>query len=222
MNKKALIIFAKEPVPGNVKTRLIPALSPDKAAQLYLHMLTDTMKKVESLQEVDRFLFYDGGMETEEYFRRLFPALHLCQQERCDLGVRMEAAFTKVFAKGYRTAAIIGTDSPDLPLSFIFDAFNILEKEEADIVFGPAEDGGYYLLGMRRLHGELFHGIRWSTGQVLRESLKKAELAGLVAAALPVWCDVDTIEDLKRLKLRNGENGAPLTGDFIREIEFLT
>ena len=220
MNKKALIIFAKQPIPGNVKTRLIPALTSDKAAQLYLYMLTDILNKAESLQDIDRFLFYDGDRETEEYFRGMFPELPLYQQESCDLGGRMEAAFACVFAMGYRITAIIGTDSPDLPLSFIDEAFRVLEKKGADVVFGPAEDGGYYLLGMKRVHGELFHGISWSTGRVLRESMEKAESVGLEAATLPVWYDVDTVEDLKKLGSRDVGNNAPQTRGFAEKLGF--
>jgi rSAM/selenodomain-associated transferase 1 len=215
MNKKALIIFAKQPLPGNVKTRLVPPLSPDQAARLYHSMLSDVLNKTESLETVDRLLFHERGSQADYYFQEFFPSFPIYPQQGIDLGARMEAAFARVFAMGYRTAAIIGTDSPDLPVSVIADAFHILEKDGTDVVFGPAEDGGYYLLAMKRIHSELFHGIPWSTGQVLRESVKKAESAGLRVATLPVWYDVDTVEDMKRPELRKEGNGAPLTRGFI-------
>jgi rSAM/selenodomain-associated transferase 1 len=218
MNKKALIIFAKQPVPGNVKTRLVPPLSPEQAARLCHFMLSDILNKTKSLESVDRFLFHGGDSQADSYFHEIFPPLSIFPQEGIDLGARMEAAFDRIFSMGYRTAAIIGTDSPDLPVSFIADAFRILEKDGTDVVFGPAEDGGYYLLGMKRIHGEIFHGIPWSTGQVLSKSLKHAESAGLGVATLPVWYDVDTIEDLQRPELRNQGNCAPLTRSFVEEL----
>jgi rSAM/selenodomain-associated transferase 1 len=218
MNEKALIIFAKQPVQGEVKTRMVPPLSPRQASQLYQHMLTDIINRTESLEGVDRFLFYSGGNGAEKYFHKLFPDLPLYPQKGADLGSRMEEAFSHVFAKGYRTTAIIGTDSPDLPVSFIDDAFRLLENGNTEAVFGPAEDGGYYLLAMKRVHHELFHGISWSSGRVLRESLEKAGSMGLQVFKLPLWHDVDTFEDLARLGTREDRDCAPLTLRFIERL----
>jgi rSAM/selenodomain-associated transferase 1 len=218
--KKALIIFAKRPVAGKVKTRLIPALSAKEAAALYKCMLTDTITKVESLKEVDRFLFITGGAECSAFFHEFFPGMPILQQAGNDLGERMEAAFAAVFSMGYQAAAIIGTDSPDLPTTFIKEALLVLEEGRADAVFGPSEDGGYYLLAMRRLHNDLFAGIHWSTGQVLRQSLENAKKMGLRVVQLPTWHDVDTIEDLARPELRNSSNCAPLTRQYIISLLF--
>ena len=221
MNKKALIIFAKQPVPGEVKTRMVPPLSLHQAARLYHLMLTDILGSTESLTEVDRFIFYSGGDSTERHFHELFPGLPLCPQQGADLGRKMEAAFRSVFAMGYRTVAIIGSDSPDLPLSYIEDAFHLLENGRTQAVFGPAEDGGYYLLAMKSLYSELFYGIKWSSGQVLRESLVKAESAGIEAAMLPLWYDLDTFEALTRLGKADGKNSAPLTRQFVEGLDLL-
>lgn len=218
--KKALIIFAKRPVAGKVKTRLIPALSAKEAAALYNCMLTDTIAKTESLKEVDRFLFITGGTESSAFFHELFPGMPIFQQAGNDLGERMEAAFAAVFSMGYQAAAIIGTDSPDLPLQFIEETYGILEKHQAEAVFGPSEDGGYYLLAMRRLHSVFFTGIHWSTGRVLHQSLENAEKVGLRVVQLPHWYDVDTIEDLARPELRNNNNCAPLTRQYIISLLF--
>jgi rSAM/selenodomain-associated transferase 1 len=213
--KKALIIFAKQPVAGKVKTRLIPALSAIEAASLYNCMLTDTIAKMESLMQVDRFLFITGGTESSAFFHEFFPGILIFPQAGNDLGERMEAAFAAVFSMGYQAAAIIGTDSPDLPLQFIEEAYRLLEKHQAEAVFGPSEDGGYYLLAMCRLHSDFFAGIHWSSGHVLQQSLKNAEKAGLRVAQISAWYDVDTIEDLDRPELRDSHNCAPLTRQYI-------
>jgi glycosyltransferase A (GT-A) superfamily protein (DUF2064 family) len=112
---------------------------------------------------------------------------------------------------------IIGTDSPDLPISYLEEAFHLLAERGAEVVFGPCRDGGYYLVGMKRVHAELFREVSWSTGKVLEESLRKAESAGLTAALLPLWHDVDTMEDLTRPELREPTNSAPLTRSFLEQ-----
>jgi rSAM/selenodomain-associated transferase 1 len=214
----ALIIFARKPVPGKVKTRLIPHLSAGEAAQLYHCMLTDILNKSVSICETDKILFYEDGRETEDYFRANFPSFTVYPQQGEVLGMRMQTAFDHTFAMGYRSVAIIGTDSPDLPAAHIEESFRLLEKGGADVVFGPAEDGGYYLLAMKRTHGELFRGIDWSSGQVLRQSLAKAELSGLSCKTLPVWYDVDTPADLERPGLADTGNCAPLTRRFLEQL----
>ncbi|HET6420003.1 MAG TPA: TIGR04282 family arsenosugar biosynthesis glycosyltransferase [Geobacteraceae bacterium] len=218
MNEKALIIFARQPAPGEVKTRLVPPLSPAQASLLYHFMLADIINGTESLEGVDRVLFYTGGEGARGYFLDRFPGLPLYPQEGDDLGSRMEEAFSRVFAEGYRFAAIIGTDSPDLPVSFIDDAFRLLAGGKTEVVFGPAEDGGYYLLAMKRVHHELFHGISWGGGSVLRESLEKAGAMGLEVSELMMWGDVDTFEDLAGLAERAGGGCAPLTLRFIKDM----
>ncbi len=219
MNEKALIIFARQPASGKVKTRLTPALSPTRASQLYHCMLADTINRFESLEGVDRILFYTGGEDAESYFRNLWPDLRLRPQKGADLGSRIEEAFSLVFASGYRSAAIIGTDSPDLPVSFVIDAFRLLSDGNTEAVFGPAEDGGYYLLAVKRVYSDLFHEISWGSGQVLRESLEKAESMGIRVSKLPMWADVDTSEDLAGLVAREGAERAPLTMRFIEGLD---
>jgi rSAM/selenodomain-associated transferase 1 len=213
--KKALLIFAKQPQPGTVKTRLIPALSPQDAATLYNCMMTDTLAKMESLQGVDKLLFFAEEPGASAFFHEFFPGMQIRPQTGKDLGERMEAAFHAAYSMGYRAAVVIGTDSPDLPVAFIEEAFRILDERRAEAVFGPSEDGGYYLLALRRPHNELFHGIHWSTGEVLRQSLEKAECLGLTVAKLPIWHDIDTVEDLARPEMLDVSNCAPLTRQFL-------
>ena len=211
--KKALIVFAKRPVPGRVKTRLSPPLSPGEAAELYRCMLEDVLAKTAHLPHIRKYLFYEGGADTGRYFAGTGTGMTCLPQQGNDLGERMAHAFRHVFAEGCGAVVIIGTDSPDLPVSFIDMAYELLKEGEA--VLGPSEDGGYYLLGMREMHAGLFHDIPWSSANVLQESLRKAEQEGITVSLLPPWHDVDTAEDLRRPQLLDEENGAPLTRAFI-------
>lgn len=214
----ALIIFAKEPVAGKVKTRLVPFLTESAAADLYRCMLIDTLAKARKLAEVNIFLFHTGDATGASYFRELAANVELFEQQGAGLGERMNAAFKHVFELGYGRVAIIGTDSPHLPLSFIEEAYRLLEYEEVDAVYGPSLDGGYYLLALRHLHGELFQGIEWSSQSVLQDSLKKARGKGLEVALLPLWRDVDRTDDLFQPELMLHENGADLTREYLATV----
>lgn len=213
MKAPALIIFARKPTPGKVKTRLANAIGPVAAAALYERMLQDTMAKAMRLSGVEPVLFVAGD---PAWFTERFPGVPVFPQSGGDLGERMAGAFAHVFSAAAPRACIIGTDSPDLPPAYLERAFAAL-GEGADLVFGPADDGGYYLLGMNRLHGELFRGMAWSTEEVLQESLRRATESGLRAELLPRWYDVDLPGDLERPALVAGENGAAGTGAFLRE-----
>jgi hypothetical protein len=214
--KKALLIFAKRPVPGKVKTRLIPPLSPEEAADLYRCMLGDTMKMVTNFPELALYLFYEDMEESREYFSGIAPGIKNYPQMGDDLGERMAEAFRVVFANGHVLAAVIGTDAPDLPPAYIKEAFDRLESGKIEAVFGPCEDGGYYLLGLKRLNSALFRDLPWSSGAVLQESLKRAKEAGIEATLLPMWHDVDSAADLERPELLAEDNGALLTREFVR------
>lgn len=215
MTRKALLIFAKEPVPGQVKTRLTPFLSPEAAAEIYRCMLLDTLSKAAALQDVTPFLFINGGEEAEASFRGLAAGITTLPQTTGDLGQRMKNAFTTVFGLGYQLAAVIGTDSPDLPLAYLHQAFARLLEEPIGAVFGPSDDGGYYLLAVKGVHRPLFENITWSSEMVLAESLAAAGKAGIVTALLPAWHDIDTAADLMRPELQEGINGAHWTRDFL-------
>lgn len=212
---KALIIFAKRPSPGRVKTRLVPHLAAEEAAELYRRMLFDILAKTGQMKDVDKFLFYEQGAGAAEYFAETASGGCICPQVGEGMGERLEAAFDHVFRLGYSEVAAIGTDSPDLPVSFVERAFELLHFPNVDAVFGPAGDGGYYLVAMTRLHRELFRDIPWSTGGVMERSLAKAAGAGIATALLPLWHDVDTAADLLRPELIDPDNGAPLTREFI-------
>jgi glycosyltransferase A (GT-A) superfamily protein (DUF2064 family) len=127
----------------------------------------------------------------------------------------MAKAFRQVFAQGYDAAAIIGTDSPDLPLSSIQHAYERLRDPGIDVVFGPCMDGGYYLLAMKSLQGELFRNVPWSSGDVLTKSLQIADAERIGVSLQPIWHDVDRAQDLIRPELLETGNGAPRTREFI-------
>ncbi len=217
--KKALLIFAKRPLPGKVKTRLVPPLSAEQAADLYGCMLGDVLVKTAGLSDLsDRFLFYDDTDEAGEYFAGLARDITCLPQRGRDLGERMAAAFHMAFSIGFGAAVIIGTDAPDLPVHFIRAAFHLLENGESEAVFGPCEDGGYYLLGMKRLCRPLFREVPWSTKAVLEVSLQRANEAGITVSLLPPWHDVDTAADLERPELFSDENGARLTRGYLEKL----
>lgn len=215
LHDNALIVFAKHPAPGRVKTRLTPPLTPAEAAELYRCMLLDTLNKVRSLPHVRKYLFYQDEPAALPYFRELVPDFVIMPQEGGDLGARMAGAFRGVLSCGHRRVVIVGTDAPDLPVDYLHRAFRLLAEDAVDAVFGPSADGGYYLLGLKSVPACLFEGIAWSTGSVLTESLVRAGGAGLRAHMLAEWHDVDTAEELQRRELVQADNGAPLTREFV-------
>lgn len=216
---RALILFAKKPSSGVVKTRLVPPLSPETAADLYECMLHDTIDKIVRLPGIIPFICYQNDAGAADYFREMAPDIERFPQMAGDLGKRMQQAFARLFSWGFREVAIIGSDSPDLPPEIIHEVFIALEDDQTDLVFGPAEDGGYYLLAMKRLWSELFTGINWSSATVLSESLEKARDSFLGAALLPVWYDIDRPEDLSRWQLLDENCGAEKTRDFLLALQ---
>jgi hypothetical protein len=209
---KGLIIFAREPRAGTVKTRLARDLGSHRAAtDLYAAMLADVLASAATLDDTRQLLFWAMKSGAIPAFSSL-PRLEMFEQQGRDLGERMANAFGRAFAGGCETCCIIGSDSPDLPPDYIRQAFGLLEGDEAEAVFGPAEDGGYYLLGLRRVPQGLFDEIAWSTPEVLRTSLERARLCGLRTALLPPWRDIDTNEDLDAfLERPAARNTAPRT-----------
>ena len=193
--RHTLIIFAREPLPGAVKTRLAAAVGDQLAAELYEAMLRDVLKTARQLNDVETVVFW----ACEEESLPILAERYRCtsrRQSSGDLGQRMQKAFAEMFASGCDVCCIIGSDAPDLPLSYIQDAFQLLETQQADAVFGPSSDGGYYLLGLKAVLPQLFMHIPWSSAAVLEQSLTAARESGLTAVLLPEWQDIDTVEDL--------------------------
>lgn len=193
---KLLVIVAKEPVPGKVKTRLFPKFSPAVSADLYRCFLHDRIQEVSTLNEVDRAIAYTPEDAGETFTTLALDGFELFAQKGKHLGERLNNIFLEKLSQGYKAVSIVDSDSPDLPKSLIKESFELLLSKRADIVFGPCYDGGYYLVGMRKPHPELFRNIPWSTANVLSVTLEKARKMGLNVKLLSNWNDLDTFEDL--------------------------
>lgn len=199
----ALVVFAKAPIPGQVKTRLCPPLTPDEAATIHGSFVLDTVERAKAAIDrftlpVDRFLAC--APSSAHPFFKVLEARHgmrLIDQTGDDLGERMAEVFDRLFARNYRSVFLVGTDVPSLPLEEYRRAFDLLESH--DLVLGPALDGGYYLLGLKHPVPELFVGIPWSTSLVLQTTEDRARSLGLTVARTASWRDVDTIDDLTAL-----------------------
>lgn len=191
----ALAVFAKAPIPGTVKTRLSPPLTPEHAAGLHAALLEDTLHRTAAL-EMAHYLACapDARQPFLNACARRYGA-RVITQGAGDLGDRMRRVVTTLL-KRHSKVLLIGSDSPTLPLEFITDAEDRLTT--VDLVLGPSEDGGYYLLGQRRLFPEIFRGVAWGGADVLRTTLAKLDRSRV--ELLPPWYDVDRPEDLDRLR----------------------
>lgn len=192
--------MAKEPLPGQVKTRLCSSCTLEEAAELYRCFLLDTFDLVASLQGIMVTVAYFPS-EAEAAFKAMAPpAFELMPQRGADLGERLSSAFEQLFSLGYERVVAIGADSPTLPSEYIERALESLARAENDVVLGPSADGGYYLIGMKAFHPELFQGVAMGTERVLSQTLQRAHRANLGVSLLPPWYDVDTQDDLERLR----------------------
>lgn len=215
--RSAIVVMAKAPRPGEVKTRLVPALSPIDAAALYRCFLLDTVAQARRLDHVVVSIAYTPS-GARAVFEEAFPGIFLIAQCGDDLGARLAGTFEHLFGLGFRSVIAVGADSPTLPLAYLENGLALVRDPRVDVVLGPTVDGGYYLIGMRALHRRLFEDIPWSTGRVLAETLRHAQRVGLLTACLPSWRDVDTAEDLRALEamLRGSDGGtAPETRRFL-------
>jgi uncharacterized protein len=196
--KLLLVVVAKAPVPGEVKTRLTPEFTPEEAAGLYRCFLQDRIKAISALKGIELAIAFtpaDAGDTFAAFTRNGFK---LFSQKGKDLGERLNNIFLEKLAGAYDAVSIIDSDSPDLPGSTVEDSFKRLLSNQTDVVFGPCYDGGYYLVGMRKPHPELFFDIPWSTESVLAKTLEKANNLNIRTNLLPWWNDLDTFEDLIR------------------------
>jgi rSAM/selenodomain-associated transferase 1 len=192
-----LMIFAKEPAPGQVKTRLCPALSPEAAARLYNQFLEDVVEEMAGVPQMNIALAYTPDSAHPFFQNFVAPHLQLVPQMGEDLGERLRQAFTWGFAQGVQTVLIRNSDSPDLPGRLVIEAREVLERRQARVVLGPCPDGGYYLVGLQSSQPQLFQDITWSGPTVLAETLARAEYLGLTVHLLPPWLDIDTCDDLR-------------------------
>jgi rSAM/selenodomain-associated transferase 1 len=220
-SSNALVLFAKDPVEGQVKTRLNSLLDAPTILSLYHHFLRDSIEKVGSILEADRFIGI-ASAPTSDYFdevSRNYP-IRLFIQEGETLGERMRQTFQDRFEEGYERVVIIGADSPTLPTAYIEQAL----QSEKEVVIGPSTDGGYYLIGMQGRVTDIFGGVPWGTDRVLSETLKVLKDQQAQAELLPVWYDVDLPEDLRFLKTHlewmahAGLKGGRATLEFLNQL----
>jgi len=195
--QRHLGIFAKVPEAGRVKTRLVPPLSGEEACDLYRAFLSDLFARIGRLKKVRGTVFYAG--DDPESLKGLIPRHYDLVPQRGDtLGDRLTGAFDDLLADEGRSAVIIGSDSPDLPIQYIKRAF--LKLKHKDVVLGPAADGGYYLVGLKSPAPEIFQGVEWGGSVVLDQTLRLIEEKGVTLSTLPLWYDVDTPDALRLLR----------------------
>lgn len=204
-----LILFTRYPEPGKAKTRLIPALGAEAAAEIHRQMTEHTLAQVKPLQRSRPLtveIWFAGGDRTRMQ-NWLGSDITYQLQPEGDLGDRMAQAFQRAFDGGMKTAIIIGTDCPELTDALLTEAFQALQQ--TDVVLGPAADGGYYLIGLRRLVPKLFKTIAWSTDRVFQQTVDIANNLNLSLTTLPTLTDVDRPDDLlvwKRVLMTQADN----------------
>jgi rSAM/selenodomain-associated transferase 1 len=202
-NSRLLIVFVRAPHPGHVKTRLAQSVGPEAACLIYQILAGRVLQQIKSCRTVQlRFSPDDAEDEVRPLGRRGWT---LAPQGRGDLGQRLKRAFRDGFAGGAERVAIIGSDCPEISSRDIQDAWTALDSD--DLVVGPSEDGGYWLIAMRRpfsrSHAALFSVIPWSTERVLETTLRRAASLGLRVRLLRELSDIDTEKDWKAYLRRN-------------------
>ena len=197
--KTCLIVFAKNPVPNRVKTRLIPTLSPEQAATLYTAFLTDWCEARAELPDVDRVIAYTPEDAQPDLQALIGDDAIYISQMGADLGERLVSATQWAAEHGYTKILVVGSDSPTLPISYISEALGLLDSR--DVVIGPSVDGGYYLIGfsvenLPTVVPHMFAEIKWSTAEVFQQTVARIRDAEVTLGLLPPWYDIDTPEDL--------------------------
>jgi rSAM/selenodomain-associated transferase 1 len=190
-----IILFAKAPVVGQVKTRLVPAITPEFAAQLHTAFVRDMIERFRAFEGADFEVHTDRRSDAWRT-----PIVTRKLQTSGNLGLKMIHALQVGLESGYQRVVIVGSDAPTLPAAHIAT----LLSADADVAFGPADDGGFYAIAARRVDPGMFDGVVWSTPDTLARSMAAAERRGLSVASGPQWFDVDDPEDLDRLMRQSG------------------
>jgi rSAM/selenodomain-associated transferase 1 len=212
----ALLVFVRTPRPGNVKTRLARSLGDEKAAEFYRLCTDATIGEIRQLSRVvERYIFFAEPIDDREASHLAGLGFKVAVQEGESLGQRLCNAFGRVLENGARKVVIVASDVPDLSARIMTDAISSLDN--SDVVIGPCYDGGYYLIGMKELHEELFNGISWGTERVYQQTLDAAKKNGLTVSQLPILMDIDTEADLRQWSQVDGYK-KPALMDFIKAI----
>lgn len=188
--KQGLIVFVRKAELGKVKTRLAATIGDQKALHIYKELLQHSFEIANAI-DADKFVFYHSEFENNDLWtaERFFKFVQINN----DLGKKMNHAFTSLFEKGYEKAVIIGSDCFELDATIVNEAFESLNYN--DVVIGPAKDGGYYLLGMKKIHSFIFENKEWSTSTVYNDTMADFRNQQLSFYVLPVLTDVDTEKD---------------------------
>ena len=194
----AVALFGKAPVAGRVKTRLTPPLTPEEAALIARASFEDTLRRFPSRVHAAWTLFLDGDADAALEASAAAANVRILPQASGDLGVRLVHAFGRLRDEGAERVVAVGTDSPTLDPALI--GGGIAALRDADVAIGPADDGGYYLIGAGAKVDldALFRAIPWSTGTVARVTAERAAALGLNVSRLPEWYDLDDVAALRR------------------------
>jgi len=198
----ALAVMTKAPRAGRVKTRLTPPLTPEEAAALNICFLRDTTAAISTTAKegIARGICVYTPVGEEAAYANILPQdFELVPQRGNLFGERLIAATQDLFTLGFSSVCLIDSDSPTVPQSAYSQAAKLLSQPGERIVFGPSDDGGYYLIGLKRLHRRVFEGIDWSTERVADQTIARAKEIGVAVELLPTWYDVDDRATLRRL-----------------------
>lgn len=192
--------MAKAPIPGSVKTRMVPPLTNEQAAELCRALLLDQLEHLSALVDIDLYVAFSPE-EAEPLIKSVLPASYKSfPQQGEDLGARMNRVLDELWRRGHSNAAIIGSDVAAPPLKYLYDGFEQLSSPRQRVVLGPSQDGGYYLVGMNRPTPEIFSEMTWSHDQVLTQTTARLTRLGVAFTLLPDWFDLDTIDDIDLLR----------------------
>jgi rSAM/selenodomain-associated transferase 1 len=194
-----LLVFVKDPQPGEVKTRLAEHMGETKALRVYRKLLEYTEAIIAQLP-VETYVYYGNTKPDQDIWSQSSGVQHRSTQQGKDLGARMRAAFRDLFQAGKQRVVIIGSDCAELQLTHLEEAFRSLNDNDA--VIGPANDGGYYLLGLNRMVPELFQDMDWSTEHVYKTTIQRLKERNLRWYTLQVLTDMDNYEDWKKTGYR--------------------
>jgi rSAM/selenodomain-associated transferase 1 len=219
-----VLVFARSPQKGRVKTRLAAKLGADAALALYMAFSEDLLETLAALK-LHRIVCYHPARDRSQMRAWLGATVELVPQGGLHLGHRMAGALEEAFRQGYHTALLVGTDLPDLPAAVFQEALQALTSHGA--VIGPARDGGYYLIGFRRqaFRPSIFEGIDWGSAKVLRQTMTRWEQSATTVTIhrLPPWSDIDTLDDLMDLagRLKERPRACPKTRQWLRRLGYL-
>ncbi len=196
--KKTLVIFAKEPKAGKVKTRLKNTFSKSECVNLYKSFLKDTIDLANRIDCNERIIAFEAGNETPKFLKSIAPNFKFYKQSGRNLGERMKNAFVFSQQTDTNKTVIIGSDSPVIPINYLKSAFQYLKDN--DVVLGPSIDGGYYLIGMKKYIPGVFKNIRWSSNTTLAATTKNCLALRKKITYLNTWFDIDDAGSLSCLK----------------------